>query len=744
MIVAMGEGQYGKDVMNKNTMTRGVFRKNRSYFFRCRCIWICLIFLILSLSGSVTTVGAEDGYDLWLRYRLIDNPEILSNYRQSASYIVAAGDSATLAAAAGELQRGLSGLLGQDVPRRDGVDKEGAVLVGSVSALRRLMPTLMLPDVASLGEEGYLLLTVSSDSFRGMVITARTDAGVLYGVFGFLRELQTRRPLDHLEIRQTPRIQRRMLNHWDNINGSIEQGFAGKSLWHWNDLPETLDPRYTDYARANASLGINASVINNVNADPRILSDEYIRKWAALADVFRPYNIRVYASANFAAPMRLENADKLDTADPLDPRVRNWWKQRVEAIYAQVPDFGGFLVKADAERQPGPRQFGRQFNDGANMLAEALAPHGGVVIWRAFNKDVNEEADPAKRNFTAYAPLNGKFAANVFIQPKNGPIDFQPLEPFHPLFGRMPNTPLLLELQVTQEYLGKSVHHVYLAPLWKDVLSSDTCARGDGSTVARVIDGSLYERKDSGITGVANTGSDRNWCSHHFAQANWYAFGRLAWDHTLSAEQIAEEWLRMTFSNDPEFVTVTKGIMMDSWPAAINYQTPLGLSVVAGGNHYDPSPKTRNGRQYWFADKDTIGIDRTTGGSGAVQQYNPPLAELFNNVDTCPERLLLWFHRVSWQRKLSTGRTLWEELVWRYYDGVRCVEDMNRRWATLKPYVDAERFAQTTAVRQRHLEHARLWRDTCVAYFQSISQLPLPEFITTEFGETMPRATTSK
>ncbi|MBN2212081.1 MAG: hypothetical protein JW709_11855, partial [Sedimentisphaerales bacterium] len=586
------------------------------------------------------------------------------------------------------------------------------------------------------------LLSVKTDSFQGVVITAGTDVGTLYGVFHFLRLLQTHQPLDNLEIRQTPRIQRRMLNHWDNIKGSIEQGFAGRSLWRWEDLPDTLDPRYTDYARANASLGINATVLNNVNADPRILSDEYIRKWAALADVFRPYNIKVYISANFAAPMKNKGIGSLDTADPLDPGVRQWWKQRIEAIYAQAPDFGGFLVKADAEGQPGPRQFGRQFNDGANMLAEALAPHGGVVIWRAFNKDVNNEPDPAERNFQAYAPLDGKFAANVFVQPKNGPIDFQPLEPFHPLFGRMPHTPLLLELQITQEYLGKSVHHVYLAPLWKDVLYSDTCARGDGSIVAQVIDGSLYDRKVSGIAGVANTGSDRNWCSHHFAQANWYAFGRLAWDHTLSAEQIAEEWLRMTFSNAPEFVSVAKGIMMDSWPAAVNYQTPLGLNVVCSGNHYDPSPKTRNGRQYWYADKDTIGLDRTTSGSGAVEQYHSSVANLFNNIDTCPERFLLWFHRVSWQRRLSTGRTLWEELVWRYYDGVRCVENMNRRWAALKRFVDAERFEQITQVRQRHLEHARFWRDTCVSYFQSVNELPMPDFIATEFGEATPPTVT--
>ncbi|MBN2210091.1 MAG: hypothetical protein JW709_01730 [Sedimentisphaerales bacterium] len=719
-----------------------------SCMFKFTRITITLIAIAGFLGILTSPAQAEDGYDLWLRYRLIDNAERLKNHQQTAVSIVAAGDSPTMTVAVEELHRGLSGLLGQDIPRKDAPAKTGSILVGAAPALQKLAPNLKLPDITALGPEGYSLQSINSDSFKGTVITANTDAGVLYGVFGFLRRIQTHQPIDNLDIKQTPRIQRRMLNHWDNLSRSVEKGYAGKSIWIWDELPGKRDPRYRDYARANASVGINAVVIHNVNADPKIVSDEYIAKWAALAEELRPYNIKVYTTVNFGSPMLFDGPNKLDTADPRDPRVSDWWKERFNAIYAQVPDFGGVLVKADTEGRPGPQQFNREFTDGANMLAEAIAPHGGIVIWRAFrNKALtNNEPDVVKRPYLAYAPFDGQFADNVVIQPKYGPSDFQPREPAHPLFGAMPNTPLFLEVEITQEYLGRDLHHVYIAPLWKEILTFDTFARGRGSSVAKVIDGSLYGRNISGIAGVANVGSDRNWCGYDFGQANWYAFGRLAWDHQLSSEQIADEWLKMTFSHDPHFIAVARAIMMESWPAAVSYLRPLGFTILSAYNHYEPAPKYRNfkGGDYNIADKDTVGVDRTLKGSGAVTQYNQHLTDLLDNVDTCPLKYFLWFHRVSWNFPLPTGRTVWEEIVWQFYDGVRTVEDMNNMWATLKPYVDAERFDRISNKRAGHLEHARKWRDTCVSYFQSLNELPWPDFIESEFHQKPPTSKSKK
>ena len=479
---------------------------------------------------------------------------------------------------------------------------------------------------------------------RATVIAANTDIGVLYGVFRLLQLLQTGQPIDAVSLVEAPRIRHRLLNHWDNLNRTVERGYAGFSLWDWHKLPDYRSPRYTDYARANASIGINGTVLTNVNANATSLTAEYLGKAAALADVFRPYGIRVYLTARFSAPIEIGG---LATADPLDPAVAAWWKRKADEIYGFIPDFGGFLVKANSEGQPGPQDYGRTHADGANVLADAVGPHGGIVMWRAFVYSNEVPDDRAKQAYNEFQPLDGKFRPNVLVQVKNGPIDFQPREPFHPLFGAMPKTPLMMEFQITQEYLGFATHLVYLAPLFEETLRADTWAKGEGSTVARVIDGSLHGHERTGIAGVANIGTDRNWCGSVFACANWYAFGRLAWDHELTSGAIADEWIRRTFGNDPALVAPVKEMMLGSREAAVDYMTPLGLHhQMAEGHHYGPGPWVSQARRadwtsvyYHRADANGIGFDRTAAGSNAVGQYFPPVAEVFGSRDKVPEKV---------------------------------------------------------------------------------------------------------
>jgi alpha-glucuronidase len=409
------------------------------------------------------------------------------------------------------------------------------------------------------GREGYVLS--ASPERNGCVIAANETIGLLYGSFALLREVQTHADTRLLNVVSRPRIGLRVLDHWDNLDRTVERGYAGFSLWDWQKLPDYLDPRYVDYARACASVGINGSVLTNVNANALVLTDQYVEKVAALANVFRPYGIRVYLTARFSAPMEL---DGLATADPCDKEVQQWWRRRVDAIYRQIPDFGGFAVKANSEGQPGPQNYGRSHAEGANMLADALAEHGGVMMWRAFVYDHEVPDDRAKQAYDEFTALDGKFRGNVMVQVKNGPIDFQPREPHHTLFGAMPRTPLLMEFQLTQEYLGCATHLAYLGPMFQECLETDTFARGAGSTVARVVDGTVHGQLNTGMAAVTNIGTDRNWCGHPFGASNWYVFGRLCWDHALSAEAIADEWLRMSFSNEAEFVQAAKAMMMAS------------------------------------------------------------------------------------------------------------------------------------------------------------------------------------
>lgn len=683
--------------------------------------------LILAFTVVAGYAHAEDGYDLWLRYRPVESGW-QERYRPAATAIVVQGNSPTIQIAADELRRGLAGLL-TVAPGISANAVAGAIIIGTPKNSQAIA-ALRLP-LNGLGQEGFLIRSVRIGGTPATVIAANDDIGVLYGAFHFLRLVQTRRPVDQLDIRETPKIQLRLLNHWDNLDRSVERGYSGQSIWDWWKLPDFKDRRYTDYARANASLGINGTVLNNVNAKADSLTAPYIAKAAALADIFRPYGIRVYLSARFSAPIEIGG---LKTADPLNPAVRAWWKAKADEIYRAIPDFGGFLVKANSEGQPGPQDYKRTHADGANMLAEAVAPHGGVVMWRAFVYSHETPEDRAKQAYSEFKPFDGKFAANVIVQVKNGAVDFQPREPFHPLFGAMPKTPLMMEFQITKEYLGFATHLAYLGTMYEETLSADTMVKGPGSTVAKVIDGSLHGYKLTGMAGVANIGSDRNWSGSHFDQANWYVFGRMAWNPELKARPIAEEWARMTFSNDPAFVASAVELMMGSREAVVDYMTPLGLAHLMGsGHHYGPAPWVDDlGRADWNpvyyhrADSTGIGFDRTRSGSDAVSQYAPPVAEIFSNVKTVPEKFLLWFHHLPWDYRMASGRTLWDELVTRYSRGVAGVEMMQQRWAAVKPYVDSERHDEVAAFLKIQRNEARWWRDASVAYFQTFSKRPLP------------------
>ena len=687
-----------------------------------------LLLACLAAMSFARTAAAEDGYDLWLRYPAADTreyPALESGVRE----LVAASGSATLEIAQRELMRGLSGLAGRPIALVGEASQPGAVFFGTP---RNSQVLAELPlGLERVGFEGYVIRSVMVNGRPATVIAANSDAGVLYGAFHFLRLVQTRQPLTGLDIVSQPRTKIRVLDHWDNLDRHVERGYAGQSIWDWHKLPGWLDPRYTDYARACASVGINGSVLTNVNANATSLTPAYLDKAAALAGVFRPYGVRVYLTARFSAPIELGG---LKTADPLDPAVRAWWKTKVDEIYRYIPDFGGLLVKANSEGQPGPQDYQRTHADGANMLAAALAPHGGIVMWRAFVYSSEVPDDRAKQAYAEFVPLDGKFADNVLVQVKNGPIDFQPREPFHPLFGAMPKTPLMMEFQVTKEYLGFATHLAYLAPMWEEALDADTQVKGAGSTVARVVDGTLHGYRQTGMAGVANIGADRNWSGSHFDQANWYAFGRLAWDPGAASQRIAEDWVRMTFSNDSAFVKPVVEMMLGSREAVVDYMTPLGLAHLMGtGHHYGPAPWVSdlsrpewNPAYYHRADADGIGFARGPKGSNAIAQYSPKVAARYADPKKTPENLLLWFHHLSWDHRMPSGRTLWDELVFRYDHGVEVVSQMRQAWNAQSGRVDAERFAQVAAFLAIQEQEAKWWRDACIAYFQSLSKRPLP------------------
>ncbi len=662
-------------------------------------IIICFSFVTLNLH-------AENGHDLWLRGKSTGSVKIICSK-----------SSVTLNIAKQELKNSWQGKLGATIE-------------------------LLVKSDPLIKGDGFKL---SPDE-----IQANTELGILYGVYELLRRQQTGQSINN-EI-SNPSYERRILDHWDNLNGTIERGYAGLSIfWHSEKDSFTVTEQdkilWTEYARANASIGINGAVLNNVNASPKMLSGECLKKVKVIADVLRPFGIRTYLSINFASPTVLGG---LKTSDPLDADVIKWWKNKIQEIYSLIPDFGGFLVKANSEGQPGPQDFGRTHADGANMLADALKPYGGIVMWRAFVYSPKEK-DRAMQAYSEFMPLDGKFRDNVIIQVKNGPVDFQPREPFNPLFGAMKKTSVMPELQITQEYLGQSIHLVFLATMWEEFLQSDTYQEGIGSTVARCTDGRIYPQKHTAIAGVANIGLDTNWCGHPFAQANWYAFGRLAWNDQLSSEQIADEWLKLTFKPtaledkakttvlpiewNHNFLIPVKQMMLESREAAVNYMMPMGLHhIFAGNNHYGPGPwyAPKGLRPDWTppyyhqADTNGIGFDRTQTGSNAVSQYHEPLNSKLNDVKTCPEIYLLWFHHLPWNYQMKSGRSLWDEICYHYETGLQQVREFQKVWDKVQPYVDPERFSLVQNKLRKQCINAQEWKDGCLLYFQQFSRLPIP------------------
>ena len=616
--------------------------------------------LLLLLTGW-SSIYAEDGSRLWLRFDNVSKPATITGVKGTAMT---------------ELQTYWKG---------------GPVL---------------LKRKKGLTNDSY---TITSQKGK-TVISAANDAGLLYGAYHLLRLQQTGQSCDNLDISEQPAYDLRILNHWDNPNGTVERGFAGKSIF-LNPDPE----RMKIYARANASVGINGTVLNNVNAKPEALSTESLQKAKSIADQLRPYGIRVYLSINFASPIKVGG---LKTADPLDADVIRWWKEKVNEIYKLIPDFGGFLVKANSEGEPGPQDFGRTHADGANMLANALKPHKGIVMWRAFVY-APQSPDRANQAYLEFMPLDGQFANNVIIQIKNGPVDFQPREPYSPLFTAMQKTQMMVEFQITQEYLGAANHLVYLAPMWQEFFSF-------------VKPGSL-----KAMAGVANIGDNTNWCGHHFAQANWYAFGRLAWNPSLTSEQIAEEWLGQTFSLGSAVAnSQLLNMMLASREACVSYMMPLGIHhIFAGNHHYGPEPwyAPRGVRADWTppyyhkADSIGLGFDRTLTGSANVKQYPDELCRLYNDINTCPENLLAWFHHVPWDHKMKSGRTFWNELCHKYDDGVHEARRFLAIWDAIQPYVDAQRFEEMQRKLRIQARDSEWWRDACLLYFQTFSKRPIPQ-----------------
>ena len=572
-------------------------------------------------------------------------------------------------------------------------------------------------------------------------ITASNPIGLLYGAYELIRLQNTdayntgsgnqqnfSKAIDETE---KPQVGLRILNHWDNLDGSIERGYAGKSIFKWEEIKlgkngkggsisKSLHDRLITYARANASLGINGSVLNNVNASPKMMTAEYINKVKIIANILRPYGIRVYLSINFASPMALGYTK---TADPLDKKVQQWWKKKAKEIYAAIPDFGGFLVKANSEGQPGPGDYHRTHADGANMLADAVKPYGGIIMWRSFVYGANHKGeDRVKQAVSEFKDMDGKFRDNVILQSKNGPLDFQPREPYAPIFDNIKQTPQIAELQITQEYLGQSKHLTYLAPMWKEFF------------------GFVNPNKLVGISGVANIGDDANWCGHPFSQANWYAFGRLAWNPSLTAEEIAHEWLVQTYENqDEKFTKPVEMMMMTSREACVNYMMPLGLHhIFKFDHHYGPEPDGFIASYplewcpvyYHKADAQGIGFDRSSKGTDAVGQYPEPYRSQYDNIETCPEEYLLWFHHVAWDYKMKSGSTLWQELCMKYNMGVAMVEVYRDYWHTsAKQYMKGheQEWQHTDSLLNVQLENAKEWRNTCLKYFQTFSKMKIYE-----------------
>lgn len=681
-------------------------------------------FVFIILFAILFALNAENGSKLWLRFSEIGPTDILFSGIVGRSESIAFQEFKT---AWNQMNKSELAIQKKIVDRS---------LIFGTSKDKNIQTLGLNSELKNLGLESYLIKSKKVGNKSVTIVAANSNAGLLYGAFHLLRLIQTNQFSNVLNISESPSYDIRILNHWDNLNGTVERGYSGYSIWKWDELPVKISPRYKEYARANASIGINATVLNNVNASPEILSLEMLQKVEVIAGELRPYNIKVYLAINFSSSKEI---GKLSTSDPLDKNVQKWWANKCEEIYKIIPDFGGFLVKANSEGLPGPMDYGRTHVDGANMLADALKPLGGKVMWRSFVYEPGD--DRAKLAYAEFHKFDGQFRDNVIIQVKNGPVDFQPREPFSPLFGTMKKTPLMPELQITQEYLGQGNHLVFLGPMWNEFLNSDTYAQGKGTTIAKLTTGKVYNQKFTAIAGVSNIGEDTNWSGHQFAQANWYAFGRLAWNNQLSSEQIADEWVKMTFQNKRnkqsmiDWQLPIEKMMLSSYETAVNYMMPLGLHhIFAWEHHYGPEPwcEIKNARPDWLpkyyhnADSLGLGFNRTSSGSNAVSQYFSPLKEQLNNIYQCPEEYLMWFHHVPWGFKMQNGKTMWDNLCFTYDNGVQQVREFQKVWDKVEPFIDNKRFSEVQSKLKIQTTDAVWWKDACLLYFQTFSKRNIP------------------
>ncbi|PYG85846.1 alpha-glucuronidase [Ruminiclostridium sufflavum DSM 19573] len=667
------------------------------------------------------------GYNCWLGYHKLDNSRLIKEYVKWCKNIIRSEDSDVINTALDELKNGIHGLL--DINPIISVEPvmKAYLSIGTFSENDTLDALLETEEKEETGEEGFIIKLAETDEESILIIAGKTEKGLLYGVFSFIRAIQTQNNLENIFGIEKPANQLRILNHWDNLDGSIERGYAGKSIFFNNNKVIRKSDRIRDYARLLASMGINGTVINNVNVlkfETRLITSAYLPDVARLADLFREYGIRLYLSINFASPMELGG---LPTADPLDEGVREWWKKKIEEIYSYIPDFGGFLVKADSENRPGPFTYNRNHADGANMLAKALKGHSGIVIWRCFVYNCMQDwrdysVDRAKAAYDNFMPLDGKFDENVLLQIKNGPMDFQVREPVSTLFGGLRETNQVMEFQITQEYTGQQKHLCWLVPMWKEILDFDTYAKGKNTFVKRIVNGSVFENKYSGIAGVANIGDEANWTGFQLAQANLYGFGRLAWNPDLTSEQITEEWVRRTYSNNSEVVNIISEMLLSSWKIYESYTSPLGIGWMVNPNHHfgpnvDGYEYDKWGT-YHRADLRGIGVDRTSAsGTGYAGQYNKEVEEGYQDAGTCPEELLLFFHHIPYNYKLKSGETLIQYIYNSHFKGVEQAIDLKNKWLSLKGMVGEELFNHVKGRLEGQIEYSKEWRDVINTYF---------------------------
>jgi alpha-glucuronidase len=687
--------------------------------------------LFLSVCAFITHSRGETGYEGWLRYAAMDDVSLRTGYTEKLpAVVVTLGHSEVEQSAQAELIRGVRGLLGRTERIETALPGENAILLGTVDEVKKAVPAFVAP--ADLKTDGFYLKLISADGRRLLIVTALNDRGVLYGTFTLLRKMALHESIATLNEQENPYAPVRVVNQWDNLNGTIERGYAGGSIFWANGhiVPDLT--RVGDYARLLASVGIDGCSINNVNADPHVIDSEHIAELARVAAAFRPWGVKLFVDINFGSPKSIGG---LDTFDPLDPRVIAFWNTKVDEIYAAIPDFGGFVMKADSEGELGPSAYGRTHADAANVVARPLKTHGGIVFYRGFvyNHHAdwrNLKLDRAKAAYDNFHHLDGQFDDNAIVQIKNGPIDFQVREPSSPLFGGLEKTAMALEVQITQEYLGQQRHLCFEVPMWKETLDFDMHARGAGTPVKALVAGKVFGQPIGGFAGVANVGLDTNWLAHPLAMANLYGFGRLAWNPDLSSRQIAEEWTKLTFSDDPQVVNTICDLQLNSWPAYENYTGPLGVGGLTDiiEVHYGPGIESaeRNGWGQWIrADTNGIGMDRTVAtGTGYTAQYHPPVSDMYESLATCPDELLLFFHHVPYNYVLHSGKTVIQHVYDTHYEGVEQVREFVKQWRSLKGKIDEQRYNETLARLEYQVGHATEWRDAVCQWFFKMSGIP--------------------